>query len=232
MNDDGRSGISSAAEHAADAFREAEKLERREPLDGRDAILKDLWAEQARADGERLLKPPHTLVGDATTEIVPAASPGEKMAPSRRYFLDTLEHPNMISVDASEQRASVATRANVLSPAIDAAVSGCARNSIEKMLCHQLAAVHMAGMDLLVRVEQSLVDWPPVERVRLTTAAARMFEVYQSGCLTLQKLKTRGRQRVLVQHQQVNVGSGGQAVVAGQVAGGSRRRGRGGKNRG
>jgi hypothetical protein len=73
---------------------------------------------------------------------------------------------------------------------------------------------------------------PPVERTRLTNAAARMFEVYQSGCLTLLKLKTRGRQRVLVQHQQVHVGSGGQAIVAGNWNRGSRKRRRGGKNQG
>ena len=75
-------------------------------------------------------------------------------------------------------------------------------------------------MDLLVRLEQTFVDLPPVERARLTNAAARMFEVYQSGCLTLQKLKTRGKQRVLVQH--VNVGAGGQALVAGPVWTGGR----------
>jgi hypothetical protein len=90
----------------------------------------------------------------------------------------------------------------------------------------------MAGMDLLVRLEQSLVEWPPVERARLTTAAARMFEVYQSGCLTLLKLKTRGRQRVLVQHQQVNVGPGGQAIVAGRLSRGSRSGGSGDQNPG
>jgi hypothetical protein len=67
------------------------------------------------------------------------------------------------------------------------------------------------------------VNLPPVERARLTNAAARMFEVYQSGCLTLQKLKTGGRQRVIVQH--VSVGPGGQAVVAGRVDRGSRGRG-------
>ena len=94
---------------------------------------------------------------------------------------------------------------------------------MERMLCHQLAAVHFAGMDLLVRLEQTFVNLPPVERARLTTAAARMFEVYQSGCLTLQKLKTRGRQRLIVQH--VNVGPGGQALVAGRLDRGSRKRG-------
>jgi hypothetical protein len=162
-------------------------------------------------------------VGERSTEVVPALAADEKPSPARRYYVDTLEQPNIISIDAAEQRADVATRANVLSPALDAAVSAGARNSIERMLSHQLAAIHFAGMDSLARLEQTFVNLPPVERVRLMNAAARMFEVYQSGCLTLQKLKTRGRQPVIVQH--VNVGPGGQAVVAGRVDRGSRKRG-------
>ncbi len=128
-----------------------------------------------------------------------------------------------ISAGASGQRMYAALGAGVLEPALDAAVSAQAGNSIEKMLCHQLAAVHMAGMKLMASLERSDRELPPVERARLTNAAARMFEVYQSGCLTLLKLKTRGRQHVVVQHQQVNVGSGGQALVAGRLSRGSRR---------
>ena len=60
----------------------------------------------------------------------------------------------------------------------------------------------------------------PREVARLTNAAARLIDAYQSGCLTLQKLKTKGTQRVVVQHQQVHVGDGGQAVVAGRIEGG------------
>jgi hypothetical protein len=218
-----RSGITATAEHAARELRRAEKLERRDPFDRCDAVLKSLEAERARADAEKLLTPPPNLVGERSTEVVPALAADENPSPARLYYADTLEHPNTISIDAAEQRACLATRANVLSPALDAAASAGARNSIEKMLCHQLAAVHSAGMDLLVRLEQTLVNLPPVERARLTNAAARMFEVYQSGCLTLQKLKTRGKQHVIVQH--VNVGPGGQAVVAGRLSRGSRKRG-------
>ena len=75
--------------------------------------------------------------------------------------------------------------------------------------------LHMAGMDLLGRVEQA-PNLPPVERARLANAAARLFEAFQTDCLTLQKLKTGGRQHVVVQHQQVNVGQGGQVNVAGK----------------
>ena len=84
----------------------------------------------------------------------------------------------------------------------------------------------MAGMELLVRLEEA-VRLPPGETARLTNAVARLFEVYQSGCLVLQKLKTGGTQRVVVQYQQrVNVANGGQAVVAGKLGRGSRKRGK------
>jgi hypothetical protein len=63
----------------------------------------------------------------------------------------------------------------------------------------------------------------PGEVARFTNASARMMDVYQAGCLALLKLKNGGKQRVLVQY--VNVGAGGQAVVAGRVGRGSRKRG-------
>jgi hypothetical protein len=225
---DARSGISTVAGYASQEFRNAEKLERRPAFDRVDAFHKVREAEQARVEGDRLLKPPKDLVGDVSTEIVPAPNRGAKVPNARLSFVCTLADPNTISVDASEHRAAVATRAGVLSPALDAAVSARAKNSIEKMLCHQMAAVHMAGMEMLVRIEESpsLHNFPPVEIARMTNAAARLFEVYQSACLTLLKLKAKGRQRVVVQYQQVNVGQGGQAVVAGRVGRGSRKRGR------
>jgi len=70
----------------------------------------------------------------------------------------------------------------------------------------------MAGMDLLIPVEDNAAC-RPVERVRLVNAAARMFETDKSGCLTWQKLQTRGQQHVIVQHQQVSVAQGGQAKL-------------------
>ena len=57
----------------------------------------------------------------------------------------------------------------------------------------------------------------PVEMARLSNAAARAMQVYQEALLTLQKLRTGGKQTVVVQHVQVS--EGGQAVVAGSVTG-------------
>ena len=81
------------------------------------------------------------------------------------------------------------------------------------MLCHQMAAAHCAAMKLTASsLDMSGV---PVEMARLSNAAARMMQVYQEGLLTLQRIRTGGKQTVVVQHVQVS--DGGQAVIAGSV---------------
>lgn len=57
------------------------------------------------------------------------------------YLTDTLETPNMISVRAAGYRLHLAREARVLQAGIDAAQSANAKDSITKMLAHQLAAV-------------------------------------------------------------------------------------------
>ena len=227
---DGRSGIAYTAELASQELRKAEKLDRRRAVDQVDAIFKAQEAAQSRADAERILTPPKHLIGDVTLELVPALgySPKADTASERHHVVASLEEPNVISVDASEHRAHAATKAGVLSAALDASVSVGARNSLEKMIAHQVAAAHHAGMALLGRVaDDDMVRprLPPVELARLTNAASRLFDVSQSGCVTLQRMKTGGKQHVIVQH--VTVSQGGQAVVAGRVEGGRRRRGKG-----
>ena len=136
---------------------------------------------------------------------------------STSWLVDTLENPNSVSVDASERRLYLAAGAGVLQSAVDAANSGCAENSLEKMLCHQLAAAHSAAMKLVGRVGGG--GMPIVEESRLANAAGRMMQIFQEGVLTLQKLKTGGRQTMIVQHVQVS--DGGNALVAARVNGSS-----------
>lgn len=225
---DGRSGIAGAAVRAAHDLRTAEKLKRRRAVDPVDAFHKAREAERAQEDGARLLAAPQHLIGDANLELVPALGTHEpSVSNNRLHILSTLAEPTTISVDASEHRASAATKAGVLSAALDAAESVDARNSLEKMIAHQVAATHHAGMELLGRLAedgQGSQRLPPVELARLVNAAARLFEVAQHGCVTVQRLKTGGKQTVVVQH--VNVEQGGQAVVAGRLEGGRRRRGK------
>ena len=94
----------------------------------------------------------------------------------------------------------------------------------------RLAAVaHEAGMRLMDRAlcydsgGRAMKEGDSVEACRLANAAARLLTVYQTGLLTLQKLRTGGTQTVTVQH--VNVQPGGQAVIGNVGGGGGERRG-------
>jgi hypothetical protein len=159
----------------------------------------------ALRDAENALKAPDNLI----------AAGGEAIRPEFRldYLVDRLrDQPDMIGVIASEHRVELAACVGprVAESAIDAAQTAQAANSLEKMVCHQMAA-----MKLMTR---ALTDTlPPVEQARMSNAAARMMQVYQEGLLTLHRIRAGGRQTVLVQHVQVS--GGGNAVVAGNVNG-------------
>ena len=149
-----------------------------------------------------LMKAPDLVRGAG--EVMPADS--EKFG-----LLDTLENPTAIGAYASEARQDLLSDASVLELGIDASESIAAGNSLERMLGHQFAASHSLAMKLAAKaVEEGL---PPVEMARLTNAAARMMDVFQAGMLTLQRFRSGGQQRITVQH--VNIGDGGQAIVAG-----------------
>ena len=164
----------------------------------------------ASRDAENALKAPDNLV----------AAAGEAIRPEFRldFLVDRLQQePDMICVMASEHRLDLAAcvAPRVAESAIDAAQTAQAANSLEKMVCHQMAVGHCLAMKLMSR---SLNDQlPSVEQARLSNAAARMMQVYQEGLLTIHRIRCGGRQTVVVQHVQVS--DGGQAVVAGNVNG-------------
>jgi hypothetical protein len=81
-------------------------------------------------------------------EAVPALSSLE-MNGRRDAMIDTLARPTTVSVRASEQRLELVERLGILQAAVDTAATVHARNSVEKMLAHQLAAAHKAAMSLL-----------------------------------------------------------------------------------
>src|SRR5689334_8666202 len=103
------------------------------------------------------------------------------------------------------------------------------------MLAHEIAAAHALAMKFVAKSEQMLgfvTSWDTtarqqvssIEASRLANSAARMMESFNQGLLTLDRMRNGRQQLVTVQH--VNVGDGGQAIVAGEVSpGGSRRRG-------
>ncbi len=213
--------FSHRGEQAIQAFQEADNLDATPRLSHGDEVVYSLEAKKARAKGEILLQPASPLAVSAGEAVTWENQPGEPFKGAHAMIVETLEHPNTVTAGASGDRMNAALGAGVLEPAIDAAMAAQARNSIEKMLCHQLAAAHHTAMRLIEHSTNPNLQ--PADLARFTNASARMMDAYQAGCLALLKLKTKGRQRVLVQH--VNVGAGGQAVVAGRVDRGSRRRG-------
>jgi hypothetical protein len=115
---------------------------------------------------------------------------------------------------------------------VDTAETIQARNGLERMLAHQIAAAHGLAMKLTAKASYfagHVTSWDcqgrqqvqSIEAARMGAAAARMMDTFQRGLLTLDRLRNGGRQVVTVQH--VNVGDGGQAVVAGKVSTGGRR---------
>ncbi len=99
------------------------------------------------------------------------------------------------------------------------------------MLAQQMAAAHVVAMRMQAEALELLQLYQrggrehetlSIEAGRLMNAAARMMDTYQRGLLTLERLRNGGKQTVVVQH--VTVSDGGQAVVAGQVKAGARRR--------
>ena len=200
------------------ALSKARRWAHKKPI---DPVIDPTWnrmqADEAAAEAAELLQPPAELLRAGGEVAVPAGR-DEALTPARTDILSTLEDPNMISVEASEQRMDAAHSAGVLQSAVDAAMSARARNSLETMLCHQMAAAHHAAMHLLARA--AAPNLPPVEQVRFSNASARMMQAYQETLLALQKFRAGGHQTVVVQHVQV---SGGQTVVAGTVESGTTR---------
>ncbi len=209
-------------------FQEAKRHESAPIHDVSHRVMNRLRADEARAEGHELLSAPDSLLQAVGEAAHFDASRDQPLTVAESNLVDTLQRPNSVSVGASEQRMEAAERLGVFRPAVDASVSARARNSLEKMLCHQMAATHHAAMALLASAVNS--GLPPVEMARLTNASARMMDVYQAAMLTLQKCRTGGKQTVVVQH--VRVSDGGQAIIAGKVKAGNRggRPGRGARS--
>jgi hypothetical protein len=148
-------------------------------------------------------------------------------------IVDTLrESPDVLNTTASRDRLELAGDVGVLSMSVDASESIKARNSLEKMFAHEMAAAHSLAMrfaarssDLLRRQEMAPANQTlSVEACRLANTAARLMGVYQDGLVALERFRRGGRQTVEVVHQTVAVAAGGQAVVAGSVKARGRKR--------
>jgi hypothetical protein len=145
-------------------------------------------------------------------------------------LIDVLrKSPSVLNAEASRGRLDLASKAGALVAAVDAAETIKPRNSLERMLAHQLAALHNAAMTMLANAKdlgRQHIANPgnqalSVESARSANSASRLITTYQNGMLALDRIRRGGKQTVTVQHMHVT--DGGQAIVAGTVKGGGSR---------
>jgi hypothetical protein len=78
---------------------------------------------------------------------------GGELVPSVPELRDTVTNPDYVAVDASRDRLALAHLAGVLELALDASDTIAPKNSLEKMLAHQLAVLHRQMMKLAALVD-------------------------------------------------------------------------------
>lgn len=182
----------------------------RELQEGLDLEAKGLKAEgpRNRAEWARLMAAEIKKQGMVRTTNMVHAN-GEAVPPSSEKGLhDALTIPDLAAVEASLERSRLLLQTDVAALALDAASTIQASNSLEKMLAHQLAAVHKQAMEQMGRVSY---ERTAADQAKRLNAAARCMAVYQQGLLTLHKLRYKGQQHIQVQYVQVSQGS--QAVI-------------------
>jgi hypothetical protein len=144
-------------------------------------------------------------------------------------LINTVDKPDNITAEASRDRLRLTVDADCTGMALDAAETIQAKNSLEKMLAHQLAIAHKLAMTFAKKALDhsnkpdrntfGREESQAVETSRMIHASARMMDIYQKGILALNKVRTGGQQTVTVQH--VNVSGRGQAMVTGSIKAGS-----------
>jgi hypothetical protein len=78
---------------------------------------------------------------------------GGELVPAEPDLRDTVKNPDYVTVDASRDRLALASGAGVLEMALDASDTIDPKNSLEKMLVHQMAVLHRQIMRLSTRME-------------------------------------------------------------------------------
>jgi hypothetical protein len=174
-------------------------------------------AQRLEANAAALMKPTGapTVRGGEVLYVPEGDSPSSEIA-------NTLRNPDQAAIDASVTRTELllTPHADIVALAVDAAASARANNSLEKMLAHQLAMIHMLMMKTGARALEFEKRQGPyaegyrqadsIELGRLANAASRLSSSFQDGLLTLQRIKSGASQTVTVRH--VTVAQGGQAV--------------------
>jgi hypothetical protein len=114
-----------------------------------------------------------------------------------------LKEPNLLHLGASEQRAQLLEQNKVLELGIETAQDVRADGAAQKMISHQMAAMHSRAMSMLAESEGCK---DPDIAIKKARAAARMVDAFSRSALTLQRLQSGGGQTIQVQYMQVNMG--------------------------
>lgn len=127
---------------------------------------------------------------------------------SPEYFKDTLSDPDLASLESSAMRGNLLLNNDVVALGIDVSNTIGASNTLEKMLAHEIALAHKLAFKQAELAKNEDEATMAFKRLQI---AAKMMDAAQKGMLTLQKLRNKGAQQMVVQH--VHVTDGGRAVV-------------------
>src|SRR5262249_28439278 len=135
---------------------------------------------------------------------------------------DTLKAPELVSAQASLERMNLLSELGCLELALDLQRTIDPQNSLERLLCEQLAASHVLALKFLSAAldQAEPPSWAPnqraesahvVEACRLANTAARLMSTFQDGMLAFRRLRTGGQQTVIVRHVDAQ---GSQVIIA------------------
>lgn len=156
---------------------------------------------------------------DEVLSDVAVGSGGEVVSQEHAGLINTLTEPKVAALEASNHRTELLTMlgTDIAAMALDAADTIEADNSLERMLAHQMAAIHQMSMKMAHRANLTA---DPAVAVKTMNAAMKGFATYQGALSALRHIRGSQHQHIVVQH--VNVASGGQAMVGSVSARGGR----------
>ena len=205
LSDEKEQAAISKTEQACDKMAKAQRISVYEDARPHEAIMANCLVKEA---DELMVVDPDAL--ELESGEVKTHSSTQSMYP-------LTESPDMAAVESSIQRMELSGGVDCLSIGIDTANSIKAKDTPERMLAHQMAFNLMREaeqIDIRYRLDANTAS---VIQTRKINSANRLMQTFQQSMLTLQKMRTGGKQVMTVQHVQVN--DGGQAIVAGGDAG-------------
>lgn len=134
---------------------------------------------------------------------------GEALPLDQSELCDTMATPGIVALDASRDRLALLSQlgTDCTAMGLDVADTMQAGNSLEKMLGHQLALTHKLSMDY---ASKAALQTDAANSVKMLNLSLRAMQTFQTGLLTLKKLRSTGEQRMTIAH--VSVIDGGMAA--------------------